>query len=331
MSGNIRKQLGPARKRLSDRMKEVDVLMDEGALPKLKTIRVKLISNIEYHERLTKELRDLTDLDDEEQTIVDAEIEKATVLDMDAKESCAVLTEYISENGEDKKNELSVVTYEIEKLKVETDYIRKKMEKLNAETKGTVNQQKIKLPTVALQKFCGIFTEWPSFWDYFDATINKNECISTVDKFKYLLSSLEGEAKETLTGFKITEAHYTEAIKHLKERYENTEYIIHQYYSALSTLPKSSSDILTLRKTYNFIESQIRSLSSMGENIESKHLVAIIKSKLPDELNIKLEESKTGDWTVSVLRKAIEKFIVARERSCQFKSSVKHSIIIISI
>ena len=95
MSGNIRKQLGPARKRLSDRMKEVDVLMDEGVLPKLKTIRVKLISNIEYHERLTKELRDLTDLDDEEQTIVDAEIEKATVLDMDAKESCAVLTGYI--------------------------------------------------------------------------------------------------------------------------------------------------------------------------------------------------------------------------------------------
>ena len=62
-----------------------------------------MISNIEYHERLIKELRDLTDLEDAEQTIVDAEIEKATVLDMDAKESCAVLTEYISENGEDKK------------------------------------------------------------------------------------------------------------------------------------------------------------------------------------------------------------------------------------
>ena len=56
----------------------------------------------------------------------------------------------------------------------------------------------------------------------------------------------------------------------------------------------------------------------MGENVETKHLIALIKSKLPEDVNIKLEESKDGEWTVTSLRKAINRFISAREISYDY-------------
>ena len=49
-----------------------------------------------------------------------------------------------------------------------------------------------------LQSFAGKVTEWPAFWDSFNVTINSNNGISKVDKFKYLLSTLQGDAKESL-------------------------------------------------------------------------------------------------------------------------------------
>ena len=42
--------------------------------------------------------------------------------------------------------------------------------------------------------------------------------------------------------------------------------------------------------------------------------MAIIKSKLPTELNLKLEETQ-GQWTVTDLSERIRKLIAARERS----------------
>ena len=41
----------------------------------------------------------------------------------------------------------------------------------------------------------------------------------------------------------------------------------------------------------------------------------MIKNKFPDAFNLRLEESRAGQWTVESLRKDVEKLIVARERS----------------
>ena len=70
-----------------------------------------------------------------------------------------------------------------------------------------------------------------------------------------------------------------------------------------------------MRKTYNTMETQLRSLESLGENISNHYMVATIKSKFPEELNLKLEESRVDEWTAETLRKAINKLITARERS----------------
>ena len=54
---------------------------------------------------------------------------------------------------------------------------------------------------------------------------------------------------------------------------------------------------------------------SMGEQIENNYVISIIKSKLPNSFNLKLEESRIGEWTADSLRKSINKFLLARERS----------------
>ena len=97
----------------------------------------------------------------------------------------------------------------------------------------------------------------------------------------------------------------------MEERYDDKEFIIDKYYEELSNLPKCRNSAKLLRKTFNNLESKLRSLEPLGETVESKHMVAIIKSKV----KVKLEESRMGEWTVQSIRTRIRKLIVAREKS----------------
>ena len=53
----------------------------------------------------------------------------------------------------------------------------------------------------------------------------------------------------------------------------------------------------------------------MGEIVENKQLATLIKSKLPAEFILKLEETRPDMWTVDNLRKTINRLITAREKS----------------
>ena len=95
------------------------------------------------------------------------------------------------------------------------------------------------------------------------------------------MSCVQGEAKDTLTGFKIEESQYESAIEQLKERFDDEELVIHSHYEALTKLSKCASVTANLRSTLNTIETHLRSLVSLGENVEGKHIVTLIKSKFP--------------------------------------------------
>lgn len=48
----------------------------------------------------------------------------------------------------------------------------------------------IKLPTIMLPKFSGIYTKWREFKDTFEASIESAEGLSNIQKFYYLRASL---------------------------------------------------------------------------------------------------------------------------------------------
>ena len=94
-STNIRRQLGPARKRLADRLQGVvdtEEIMD---VIQLKDLRTKLATNMSYHKKLTDSLAELDNLDEEETKIVEEELEKCILLDIEAQEQAAVLNDRI--------------------------------------------------------------------------------------------------------------------------------------------------------------------------------------------------------------------------------------------
>ena len=324
MSANIRKQLGPIQKRLHDRINEAQIILEDDDNGRMKDVRIKLAANIESLEKTTDKLNELKDIAEEEQIIINNEFEKSAQLNVEANEIYYTLNQRIDEVDVKGRKAIRIkedekLERELEKIKLETEYRRSKLEKLREDKRGETTR-KIKLLILSLPSFSGTVTEWPTFWDSFASTIHLNENVSKVDKFKYLMSTLKGEAKDTLAGFNLTEAQYDQAIAFLKERYDDQEFIIHKHYTALSNAQRSSNSTRELRQTLNFLETHIRSLQGMGEDIENNYMVSLIKSKMPEDFNVKLEETRNERWTVEKIRKSINKIITAREKSEQNQS-----------
>ena len=320
MSGKIRKLLGPVRKRLTERIGEVQDAMIVDDASKLKSLRSKIVSNLKYHAELTDQLGDVVDEDDVKQQENDTLLEKCVTLNIDAKESISLLDIRIDEvdcmkpeiKEEIRLNSLKIQE-EIENLKLERSIKTKTLEKLN--TNDNVKTVSVKLPKLMLPVFGGDVTEWPTFWDNYRSTIHENRALTNVDKFKYLLSCLVDEAKDTLRGFKITDSQYEAAVKLLRERYDDQEFIVHTNYEKLTSLPTAKNNTKELRSTLNLIETILRCLESLGENIGTRHLTSLILAKFPSEFRLKLEELKQNDWNIITLRAAINKLIVAREKA----------------
>ena len=212
MSGNIRKQLGPVKKRLEDRIAEVQIMILDEDRTGLRNVPSKLTANIKSHEELTSQLSKLVLGDEDEAKIIEDRLEMCSSLNMDAKEAMQAIDDCLAEDTHKR-----LMTRDLSKC----------------------------------------------------------------DKFKYLMSCLSGEAKDTLVGFKITEGQSDAAVELLEERYDGKQFIIHSHYEAMTNMSRSNKSTNNLRRTFNQIETHIRSLESMNEVIENNQLVSLVKSKFP--------------------------------------------------
>ena len=90
----------------------------------------------------------------------------------------------------------------------------------------STSQAKAKLSKLILTRFRGDVTKWVSFWDSFKSAVHENPEISSVNKFNYLNSLLEGPASRAIQGLALTEDNYNSAIKILQERFGRPQQII---------------------------------------------------------------------------------------------------------
>ena len=88
------------------------------------------------------------------------------------------------------------------------------------------NSAKPRLPKLSLPKFRGDVTKWQLFWDSFKSAIPENSDISTINKFNYLNSLLEGNAARTVQGLTLTSSNYNATVEMLQERYGKPQIII---------------------------------------------------------------------------------------------------------
>ena len=83
-----------------------------------------------------------------------------------------------------------------------------------------------KLPKLFLNKFKGNVTQWASFWDSYKTAVHENPVLSTIDKFNFLNSLLEGVAARSIQGLSLTSDNYSSAVEILHKRFGRTQQII---------------------------------------------------------------------------------------------------------
>ena len=155
-------------------------------------------------------------------------------------------------------------------------------------------------------------------WILHHSAIHANKDLSEVDKFNYLRSLLERNARDAISGLTLTASNYKEAVEILQKRFGSKQQIISKHMDILLNLdPVVSASPKALRHLYDCVEANIHGLRSLG--VDSKTygslLSPVLLSKLlPDIRLIASREIPEGDWTLDALLGIVEREVVARER-----------------
>ena len=178
----------------------------------------------------------------------------------------------------------------------------------------------VKLPKLELKKFDGDHSKWISFWDSFEASVHKNESLTAIDKFNYLNSLLERSAAEAISGLSLGASNYEEAIDILKARFGNKQQIINRHMEILLNLESVTSHyhVRSLRQLHDTVESNVRSLKSLGVSRESYRglLSSILMNKLSQEFHLVItREMGDDDWQLDQLLDVFKRELEARERA----------------
>ena len=176
----------------------------------------------------------------------------------------------------------------------------------------------VKLPKITLKSFSGNPLEWLSFWDSFQASVDKNSDISGVDKMNYLCGLLKGEAARVIQGLPLSARNYKRAINLLKERFGQKQVLINAHMDALLKIAVARNDVKKLRSLYDACEGYIHGLESLDVYPESYGdlLIPIVMKKLPEEVRrIMLRSHDETTWTLADLRKQLQHEVETREKS----------------
>ena len=176
---------------------------------------------------------------------------------------------------------------------------------------STHPQNASRLPKLTLPTFSGDPLAWQTFWDSFEAAVDSNPALSSLQKFNYLKAQLQADAAGAIAGLPLTEANYVQSIALLKERFGQPQRLISAHIRAFLDLSAPSNDLSRLRLFY-VVENHIRGLSSLGVPKVSYGtlLVPIILGKLspPTRRNLAREHSNLK-WTIDELQAALLKEI----------------------
>jgi hypothetical protein len=88
---------------------------------------------------------------------------------------------------------------------------------------STRGNTQIKLPTIALPTFSGDACKWLHLRDTFQALVTANNALSDLQKFHYLISSLNDEAKMLTANLPVTSDNFSVAWQLVTQRYINAK------------------------------------------------------------------------------------------------------------
>ena len=203
-----------------------------------------------------------------------------------------------------------------EKLLRAQELLESKPAPVNPVTEGNFRLSKLDIP-----KFDGSILEFQSWWDQYEIAVHTNNRLSAVEKFVYLRSLTTNDASLSIEGFPLTAANYEEAVGLLKDRYGKKSKLISAHVSKLLSLEEISGvNPKALRKQFDVMESQVRSLSALGvaSMMYGCILLPILLSKIPAVIRLawnRTDESKADIPEVQHFLTFLKAEIVAREEA----------------
>ncbi|UYV66467.1 hypothetical protein LAZ67_4001777 [Cordylochernes scorpioides] len=120
--------------------------------------------------------------------------------------------------------------------------------KENINTK--IEETKINLSKFSLPSFKGDLDQWLDFKTTFEDTIMNNSSLNNIQKFKYLQSSLSGDAASIIKGFTLTPDTFDKAWLALNERYHCTRDLAYKYCNNILNINIERDWITLMEKIY---------------------------------------------------------------------------------
>lgn len=127
----------------------------------------------------------------------------------------------------------------------------------------------LKLPRVNLPAFTGSFEEWTPFRNMFQSMIDNNAALPDVQKMQYLLSALKGEAWDVISSLEVSDKNYNEVWEMLKERYNDSGFIIQKHIRTLFEIPVMvKENYQALRRMLDTVLEHLRALNALKRPTE---------------------------------------------------------------
>ncbi|XP_034935131.1 uncharacterized protein [Chelonus insularis] len=139
-----------------------------------------------------------------------------------------------------------------------------------------------KLPEMKLVEFDGDYKTWMIFKNHFETSIHNEVELEPIQKHRYLVGALKGEARAVVERFEIsTPENYEHAWKLLKDTYDNQVMLIENHVDALLKMPSISKEDKagSLRKLIWHIQTHMASLKTLKQPVESWDTLIIHMAK----------------------------------------------------
>ncbi|XP_055589044.1 uncharacterized protein LOC129741345 [Uranotaenia lowii] len=176
----------------------------------------------------------------------------------------------------------------------------------------------VRLPEIRLSEFSGEFGKWEAFRDLFTSLIHNNSSLPAVQKMHYLRGALTGEASRIISSLEISSVNYTIAWKLLKERFENSNFLIKNHMAGLlSATPLKKESSSGLSELADEFDRHVQLLDKL-ENPEVHWNSFLVErlSQCLDPASLR-EWETTNSTTVRPTYKQLLEFIHKRSRLIQ--------------
>ena len=134
---------------------------------------------------------------------------------------------------------------------------------------GSVREHAI-LPKIQLPTFKGDVTKFLTFNQTFQTLIHLNRNLNNIEKYNYLLSSLEGPPLDIISDIQVTNENYPIAYNTLIERYDNKRLQAFTHWRAIEECPRLfQENIVSLRNLLDTFSKNLSALQNLKFDVDS--------------------------------------------------------------